>query len=120
MDKIPEKGCFNWYLFMSGEFVTTLAHAIQRSDKENLARLERAFPQMVAAHRCNSWNTVPLGFDPVYNAEAPGCEFCNRHEHLLVVPVKKEDCNFCMKCGREKHESHKELGTEVGGTETPA
>ena len=64
-----EKGCFNWYLKNSGDFVTSMARSIQLADKANLARLDRAFPQMVAAHACDSWDTVPEGFDPVYNAK---------------------------------------------------
>ena len=63
-------GSFNWYLFKSGSFVTTMANAIQRADGENKERLRLAFPQMCAAHDCPSWDTVPEGFDPKYNAEA--------------------------------------------------
>jgi hypothetical protein len=69
MNEVSVPGSFNWYLFMSGEFVTLMAKAIQRADGDNKERLRIAFPQMCAAHDCYSWDEVPKGFDPKYNAE---------------------------------------------------
>ena len=63
-----ERGCFNQYLYEAGDFVTTLARTMQLADPDNIERLRVAYPQMVAAHDCQSWNTVPDGFEPVYNA----------------------------------------------------
>lgn len=100
------KGSFNWYLENSGDFVTAMALAIQRADDENLARLSLAFPQMVEAYKCNSWDNIPVGFDPVYNARASGCDLC---KEILIFPAKTEDMHFCMKCGREKHNTKESL-----------
>jgi hypothetical protein len=63
-------GSFNWYLYQSGGFVITVAKAITLADVDNKERLRKAFPQMCAAHDCSSWDTVPDGFEPKYNAEA--------------------------------------------------
>jgi hypothetical protein len=65
---MPNEGSFNWYLFHSGDFVKTMARAIQKADGDNKARLRKAFPQMCAAHDCHSWDDIPEGFLPVYNA----------------------------------------------------
>ena len=65
----PTEGSFYKYLRYSGDFVTTIASAIQRADPTNLARLEAAFPQMVAAFRHQNWNEAPPGFAPHYQAE---------------------------------------------------
>jgi len=62
-------GSFKKYLYYSGDFVTTIALAIQRADPINLARLDRAFPQMVAAFRHPNWLEAPPGFRPHYQAE---------------------------------------------------
>jgi len=64
----PTEGSFYKYLRYSGDFVTTIASAIQRADPTNLARLEAAFPQMVAAFRHQNWNEAPPGFAPHYQA----------------------------------------------------
>jgi hypothetical protein len=61
-------GSFNWYLYRSGTFVTLMASAIQRADRSNKDLLRKSFPQMCAAHDCNSWDEVPEGFEPVYDA----------------------------------------------------
>ena len=63
------KGSFNWYLFNSGSFVTTIAKAIQLADKDNLEKLRSAFPQMVAAFELSTWDSVPEGFESKYNSE---------------------------------------------------
>lgn len=64
-----KQGCFNWYLEMSGSFVTAMAQAIQRADTDNKGRIRKAFPQMIAAYECNCWENVPEGFDKnEYNA----------------------------------------------------
>jgi hypothetical protein len=68
-------GSFNFYLYKSGLFVTTMAQAIQHADQENKERIRKAFPQMVAAHECRSWDDVPFNFKPVYNSDAQ--EFLN-------------------------------------------
>lgn len=62
-------GSFNWYRHHAGGFVTHIAKAICKADGDNIARLRRAFPQMVAAHDCKSWDHVPEGFEPCYNGE---------------------------------------------------
>ena len=66
---ILKEGTFNWYLYQSGDFVQAMAKALRRADNANKERIRRAFPQMVAAYECKSWNDVPEGFDPVYNAD---------------------------------------------------
>ena len=59
-----KRGSFNQYLFQSGAFVTTMARAIQRADVANKERIRRAFPQMVAAYECPSFQAgVPLESD---------------------------------------------------------
>lgn len=100
-----DKGCFNWYLKNSGDFVTSMARSIQLADEANLARISLAFPQMVAAHKCDSWDTVPEGFGHTYNAETAGCDLCTKYEGVLIFPVKTEDTNFCMKCGHTTQRS---------------
>jgi nicotinic acid phosphoribosyltransferase len=67
-NEIYADGSFFKYVHQSGRFVTTMAHAIMCADKDNIERIRKAFPQMVAAHECSSWRTVPDHFDPVYNA----------------------------------------------------
>jgi DNA-binding FadR family transcriptional regulator len=63
-------GSFNFYIGRSGSFVTSMALAIQRADEDNLERIRKAFPQMVAAYKCKSWDEVPEGFESdTYNAE---------------------------------------------------
>ena len=62
------RGSFYWYLFHSGGFVKAIARAIQQADPTNLARLEQAFPQMVAAFRHSSWYEAPPEFEPHYQA----------------------------------------------------
>lgn len=64
------EGCFHWYLFRSGGFVTGIAYAIQAADSTNLEKLRRIYPQMVAAFEMpNDWDTPPSGFSSnVYDA----------------------------------------------------
>ncbi len=64
------EGSFNWYLTRSGDFVKLIARAIQHADPRNRERLRRAYPQMVAAFEYSTWDLPPVGFDPVYDAEA--------------------------------------------------
>ena len=68
---IPEEGSFEHYIRYGGDFVRALVVCIQRADRANLARLERAFPQMVAAFRDDTWFQGPARFAPRYNAEQP-------------------------------------------------
>lgn len=63
------EGSFNWYKDRSGGFVQAVAQAIIKADNHNLERLRKAFPQMVAAHECHSWDDVPEGYEPKYNGE---------------------------------------------------
>jgi hypothetical protein len=63
------KGSFNWYLFHSGSFVTTVAKAIQLADADNLEKLRLVFPQMVAAFELRTWDSVPEEFESNYNSE---------------------------------------------------
>ena len=63
-----KEGSFCHYLYKSGDFVKAMANAIQMADNNNLERLRKAFPQMVAAHALYDWNEAPEGFEPVYNA----------------------------------------------------
>jgi len=68
----PAEGSFGKYLHHSGDFVATIAKAIQRADPTNLARLELIFPQMVAAFHHHDWHQAPPGFAPHYQARASG------------------------------------------------
>jgi hypothetical protein len=68
---LPAEGSFYKYLLYSGDFVTTMARAIQRADPVNLARLQLAFPQMVAAFKHHTWDEAPPGFAPQYQADNP-------------------------------------------------
>jgi len=68
--KMRKPGCFEWYLRQSGSFVVAQANAICRADKENLERIRRAFPQMIAAWEMPCWFDIPPSFEAVYNAEA--------------------------------------------------
>ena len=68
----PAEGSFAKYLWFSGDFVATVAKAIQRADPTNLARLELAFPQMVAAFHHHDWHQAPPGFAPHYQAREGG------------------------------------------------
>jgi hypothetical protein len=72
----PAEGSFYKYLLFSGDFVTTMARAIQCADPVNRARLRLAFPQMVAAFEHRSWDEAPPGFAPNYQAVAdiPHCQ----------------------------------------------
>jgi len=67
---LPAEGSFGKYLHYSGDFVYTVALAIQRADPHNRERLRRAFPQMVAAFEHHCWDEPPPGFQPRYNAAA--------------------------------------------------
>ena len=65
----PE-GSFGHYMYRSGDFVRTVAEAIQRADPGNKERLRRAFPQMVAAFELGGdWTGVPSGYAPRYDAD---------------------------------------------------
>lgn len=58
-------------MYRSGDFVRTVAEAIQRADPTNKERLRRAYPQMVAAFELGGdWTGVPSGFTaPRYDAQ---------------------------------------------------
>lgn len=62
-------GCFNKYRHQSGSFVTAMANAIMQADSWNLERIQKVFPQMVAAHQMPSWSLIPTDFEPRYNAD---------------------------------------------------
>lgn len=67
-ERWPE-GSFGHYMYRSGDFVRTMAEAIQRADPPNKERLRRAFPQMVAAFELGGdWTGVPEGYLPRYDA----------------------------------------------------
>lgn len=67
-ERWPE-GSFGQYMYRSGDFVRTVAEAIQRADPPNKERLRRAFPQMVAAFELGGdWTGVPEGYLPQYDA----------------------------------------------------
>lgn len=66
-----EEGSANWYLFRAGDFVKTVALAIQRADPMNRERLRLAFPQMVAAFEAEDWDKPPPGFAAEYNVPGP-------------------------------------------------
>ncbi len=68
------RGSFNHYLHNSGGFVTTIALAIQKADQQNHERLRGAFPQMVAAQQMPTWDEVPEGFKPQYDAQPIGVQ----------------------------------------------
>ena len=68
---VAEEGSFHWYLFTSGEFVKTVAVAIQRADSVNRESLRLGFPQMVAAFESPDWDKPPAGFAPRYDAPDP-------------------------------------------------
>ena len=72
MTATAAEGSFAKYLWHSGDFVTTVAMAIQRADPTNRARLAVAFPQMVAAFHHHDWNEAPPGFAPHYQAREGG------------------------------------------------
>jgi hypothetical protein len=69
-DGFAERGSLEWHLHLGGDFLKALCRTVQLADEENLARLRRAFPQVVAAWEQHSWFKAPPGFDPVYNAPA--------------------------------------------------
>ncbi len=70
-----KKGTFNRYLYNSGSFVTLMVKAITKADRENQRHIEKAFPQMVAAYKNNSWDEAPAGFEPCYNGKKLREEF---------------------------------------------
>lgn len=65
-----EKGSFEWYLHPAGggNFAKALARCIQLADQQNLVRLSRGFPQMVAAYQMRSWFEAPKNFPFRYDA----------------------------------------------------
>lgn len=68
-ERWPE-GSFGHYVYVSGDFVRSVALAIQRADPVNKERLRRAFPQMVASFDLGgNWTGVPSGFAPEYDAQ---------------------------------------------------
>ena len=71
---VAAPGSFYRYLGYSGSFVTSIALAIQCADPTNLARLQLAFPQMVAAFRYHTWHEAPPGFAAHYQAEEGSAE----------------------------------------------
>jgi len=64
-----EPGSFNRYQKDSGSFVTALAVAITRADRENLEKVKQVYPQMVAAYQHPNWAQAPDGFTPCYNGK---------------------------------------------------
>jgi len=70
-DSNYKRGCFYWYLYRSGHFVSNLARAIVYSDSGNLGLLGKEYPQMVAAWVSDDRKKVPDGFlNPIYNSPA--------------------------------------------------
>jgi hypothetical protein len=68
-ERTIEPGSFSWYMYRSGDFVKTVASAIQLADEFNLDRLSNAYPQMVAAHACSDWDKAPKGYKPEYDGD---------------------------------------------------
>jgi len=68
----PVRGCFFWYLYHSGSFVTHMANVIRYADNNNRELIRTVYPQMVAAYDLSNWNQIPENFSPVYNMEDAG------------------------------------------------
>ena len=84
-ERWPE-GSFGQYMYRSGDFVRTVAEAIQRADPLNKERLRRAFPQMVAAFELGGdWTGVPRGYAPRYDAHRK-----RSARPAKVVPAREE------------------------------
>jgi hypothetical protein len=57
------RGSFNFYRHpASGTYVSRLSQLIILADDNNLALIEKVYPQMVAAFRMENWDNTPEGF----------------------------------------------------------
>jgi len=97
-----EEGSGNWYLFRAGDFVKTVALAIQRADLPNKERLRLAYPQMLAAFEAKNWDKPPEGWVPEYNAPGPeaGAEYhasaVMRSLRRVLKQGARLGCDFCF------------------------
>jgi hypothetical protein len=57
--KIMTEGCFLWYLFYSGHFLSSMARAVIYADNNNLDMINKEFPGMIVAYRLSDWYSLP-------------------------------------------------------------
>ena len=55
-------GSFMWYLNISGSYVKTIAMMILYATQNDLALINKIYPQMVAAYKSRNWLDTPDGF----------------------------------------------------------